>query len=66
MPWEKGRHSLGLKQLEPDPFEEATKELTEGDVTGGSYGLGLDVPIAESRDVNWTVLQDLDLRGCFD
>jgi ribosomal protein S1 len=33
--WDSGRHSLGLKQLEPDPFEEALKELNEGDVTTG-------------------------------
>ncbi|MEQ9616556.1 MAG: S1 RNA-binding domain-containing protein [Phycisphaerales bacterium] len=33
--WDKGRHSLGLKQLLADPFEEATKSFAEGeDVTG--------------------------------
>jgi len=33
--WEKGRHSLGLKQLQPDPYAEALKEINEGDVVTG-------------------------------
>lgn len=33
--WEKGRHSLGLKQLQPDPYEEALKSVTEGETVTG-------------------------------
>lgn len=33
--WEHDRHSLGLKQLEPNPYEESLKEINEGDVVTG-------------------------------
>ncbi len=40
--WEKGRHSLGLKQLQADPFEAATKELAEGEEVSGTVTKLLD------------------------
>jgi len=33
--WEKGRHSLGLKQLAPDPWEVSASEIKEQDVVSG-------------------------------
>lgn len=33
--WEKGRHSLGMKQLQPDPYAESLKTLVEGEVVTG-------------------------------
>ena len=33
--WENGRHSLGLKQLEADPWEASTSELREQEVVTG-------------------------------
>lgn len=33
--WEKNRHSLGLKQLQADPWVEATSEVKEGEVVSG-------------------------------
>ncbi len=30
--WEQGRHSLGMKQLQDDPFEVGLSEINEGDV----------------------------------
>lgn len=33
--WEKGRHSLGMKQLQDDPFEVGLSEMKEGDVVQG-------------------------------
>ena len=40
--WEKGRHSLGLKQLQEDPFEKATKEIAEGEELTGTVTKMLD------------------------
>ncbi|GAB4519395.1 MAG: hypothetical protein Tsb0013_23260 [Phycisphaerales bacterium] len=33
--WENKRHALGLKQLEPDPWDEKLSEVTEGEVVTG-------------------------------
>mgnify|MGYP002620175945 CR=1 FL=1 len=33
--WESGRHSLGLKQLAPDPWEETLKDIKEGETATG-------------------------------
>jgi predicted RNA-binding protein with RPS1 domain len=33
--WENNRHSLGLKQLEPDPWDEALKDVNEGELVTG-------------------------------
>lgn len=33
--WDENRHKLGLKQLEPDPWDEKLTEVTEGEVVTG-------------------------------
>ncbi len=33
--WEKGRHSLGMKQLQDDPFDVGLSEMKEGDIVQG-------------------------------
>lgn len=33
--WAKGRHSLGMKQLQADPFQTGVGEMKEGDVVSG-------------------------------
>ncbi|MCA9293978.1 MAG: S1 RNA-binding domain-containing protein [Phycisphaerales bacterium] len=33
--WDKGRHSLGMKQLQADPFQTGVGEMKEGDVVQG-------------------------------
>jgi len=40
--WEKGRHSLGLKQLQADPFEAATTQIAEGEELSGTVTKMLD------------------------
>ncbi len=40
--WEKGRHSLGMKQLEPDPWEVALAEIKEEEVVTGRVTKLLD------------------------
>ena len=40
--WENGRHSLGIKQLQPDPWEESLKELAEGEIVTGRVTKLLD------------------------
>jgi predicted RNA-binding protein with RPS1 domain len=40
--WEKGRHSLGMKQLEPDPWEVALAEIKEEEVITGRVTKLLD------------------------
>lgn len=41
-------------------------QITEGDVTGGSYQLRLEHPISVDESYPYPVLQELDLRGCYD
>ncbi len=41
-------------------------QITAGDVTGGSYRLRLEHPITIDESYPYPVLQDLDLRGCYD
>jgi small subunit ribosomal protein S1 len=40
--WEKGRHSLGMKQLQDDPFEVSLNEIEEGSVVSGRVTKLLD------------------------
>jgi len=40
--WEKGRHSLGMKQLQDDPFDVGLSEMKEGDVVQGRITKLLD------------------------
>ncbi len=40
--WENGRHSLGLKQLEPDPWETSAESLREQEVVTGRVTKLLD------------------------
>ncbi|MFU8829801.1 MAG: 30S ribosomal protein S1, partial [Phycisphaerales bacterium] len=40
--WEKGRHSLGMKQLQDDPFQVGLSEMKEGDIVQGRITKLLD------------------------
>lgn len=40
--WEKGRHSLGMKQLQDDPFDVGLSEMKEGDIVQGRITKLLD------------------------
>jgi len=40
--WEKGRHSLGMKQLQDDPFDISLSQMKEGDIVQGRITKLLD------------------------
>ncbi len=40
--WDKGRHSLGMKQLQDDPFDVGLSEINEGDIVNGRVTKLLD------------------------
>jgi hypothetical protein len=40
-------------------------EITQADVSGGSYDFELNFPFEQSDNFDWAFLEDLDMRGCY-